>query len=265
MPERARPQAAWPAFPYPAPRFVHSAASLRRAWHSLHAGDAEPWPRAAALVQAWIAFHAGQFEQAAHAGLALGLDGYAVANKASCMHAVYLETSAQARERRLLDVAARCEEQQARQPDVPAAFYWHAYALGRHAQALSVLRALAQGTGGKVRSSLETALALAPRHADAHVALGVWHAEIVDKAGALAARLAHGASRDAAIAHFEAALAIHPGSAIARVEYARALVMLDGRARAAEALALCRTAAAAEPQDATERLDVERARQELGG
>lgn len=271
MPERGVRQAmghpaaaGWQDFPYPDPRYTYTAASLKRAWRALHAGDAEPWPRDAALVEAWIAFHAGRFEQAAHAGLALGLAGYAVANKASCMHAVYLEATAAAKERRLLEVVERCELQQAQQPQEAAAFYWHAYALGRYAQEISVIRALAQGMGGKVKASLETTLALAPDHADAHVALGVWHAEIIDKTGALVGRLSHGASRDEALAHFKAALERNPGSAIARVEYARAMVMLDGRTRAREALALCREAAALEPHDATERLDVERARQELG-
>lgn len=254
---------AWARFPYPDPRYVYSAAGLRKAWRRLHAGDAEPWPEAAPLVDAWIAFHAGRFEEAARQGLEAGTDGYAVANKAACIHAVYLETSAAKKGQRFLQVAERCERQQARQPNNPAAFYWHAYALGRHAQAVSIVKALAQGVGGKVRASLETTLALAPRHADAHIALGVYHAEIIDKAGALLGALSHGASREAAIGHFRQALDLHPQSIIARVEYAQALAMLDGRKGAQAAIALCEEAAAIEPHDAMERLDVERARQAL--
>jgi tetratricopeptide (TPR) repeat protein len=254
---------AWTKFPYPNSGYVYTSAALKQAWGRLHAGDAEPWPHDAAVVEAWIAFHAGKFEQAAHAGLELGLAGYPVANKATCVHAVYLEKAAAAKRARLQEVAGRCEQQQAQQPNNAAAFYWHAYALGRYAQEISVFKALAQGIGGKVRASLDTTLALAPKHADAHIALGVYHAEIIDTTGALAARLTYGASRDAALKHFKAALALNPGSAIARVEYARALVMLEGRAKAGEAIALCREAAALEPHDAMERLDVERARQEL--
>jgi hypothetical protein len=162
-------------------------------------------------------------------------------------------------------VANRCEQQQAQQPDSAAAFYWHAYALGRYAQEISVLKALAQGIGGKVKASLERTLALAPRHADAHVALGVYHAEIIDKVGALLGGLTYGASRDQALAHFGTALRLNPGSAIARVEYARAMVMLDGQRKSGAAIALCTEAAALAPHDAMERLDVERARQELAG
>lgn len=256
--------AAWKAFPYPDARFVHTRESLKAAWRGLHAGDAEPWPRKAAVVEAWIAFHAGEFEQAEHEGVAAGWAGHAAANKASCVHAVYLETSRTAKCARLQMVAERCERQQAEQPDNPAAFYWHAYALGRYAQEVSVVQALAQGIGGKVKASLETALGLSPRHADAHVALGVYHAEVIDKTGAVLGRLAYGASRDEAVAHFKKALALNPGSAIARVEYARGLAMLDGRGGREEAAALLRAAAAAEPHDAMERLDIERARQELG-
>lgn len=255
---------AWKAFPYPDAAFVHTRHSLKESWRKLHAGDAEPWPRKTAVVDAWIAFHAGEFERAEHEGVAAGWAGYAAANKASCVHAVYLEARQAAKCERLQAVAERCERQQAEQPDNPAAFYWHAYALGRYAQEISVIQALARGIGGRVKASLDTTLELAPRHADAHVALGVWHAEIIDKTGALVGRLSYGANGEEALAHFMAALELNPGSAIARVEYARALLMLRGRGGQEEATALLRAASAAEPRDAMERLDIERARQELG-
>ncbi|HEU4852194.1 MAG TPA: hypothetical protein VFT37_08575 [Telluria sp.] len=253
---------AWKRFPYPSAGFEYTRATLKDAWGALHAGDVEPWPRSAALASAWIDFHAGRFEQAAQAGLAAGLPGYSVANKACCMQAVYLATQAD-KCALLLEVAERCDQQQHQQPGCAAAFYWHAYALGRHAQEISILKALAQGVAGQVKDSLDTALRLAPRHADAHIALGVYHAEIIAKVGSLVARLTYGASRDEALHHFRQALKLNPGSAIARIEYARGLVMLDGRAAAGEAIALCEQAAASTPHDAMERLDIERARQEI--
>jgi len=259
-----RPLAGWAPFPYPNAGFLHTRESLEDAWRGLHAGDAEPWPRQAAVVDAWIAFHAGEFERAEQEGVAAGWAGHAAANKASCVHAVYLEPSPTVKCTRLQAVAERCERQQAEQPDNPAAFYWHAYALGRYAQEISVIEALAQGVGAKIKSSLDAALRLAPRHADAHVALGVYHAEIIDKTGAMLGRIAYGASRGDAIAHFMTALELNPGSAIAHVEYARGLSLLDGRSGQEEAAALLRAAAAAEPCDAMERLDIERARHELG-
>jgi tetratricopeptide (TPR) repeat protein len=254
---------AWARFPYPDPAYVYTAAGLKKAWPRLHAGDAEPWPGDAQVREAWIAFHAGQFEQAARQGLDVGLDGYAVANKAACIHAVYLEHSDTTKRERLQQVIERCEEQQAGQAQNAAAFYWHAYALGRHAQAISVVKALAQGIAGKIKSSLDATLALAPRHADAHIALGVYQAEIIDKVGALMGGLTYGVSRSAAIAHFKTALSLNPDSAIARVEYANSLIMLDRKGNAHEARALCEQALALAPRDAMERLDIERARNAL--
>jgi tetratricopeptide (TPR) repeat protein len=256
---------AWSKFPHPDPGFTYTTASLRKAWPRLHAGDAEPWPSDSAVVKAWIAFHAGEFESAARQGLAAGAEGYAVANKATCIHAVYLEKSRPEKRKRLLEVAQRCERQQEDEPGNAAAWYWHAYALGRYSQDISVLKALAEGIGTKVKDSLEATLGLAPRHADAHTALGVWHAEVISKIGSLIGGLTYGASSDEAVRHFKAALALNPGSAIARVEYANGLVMLEGRKKAAEAMALWREAAAMAPHDAMERLDIELAKQALEG
>lgn len=253
----------WKKFPYADPAFEYTAETLQHAWQRLHAGDVEPWPPRAGLVQAWVAFHAGRFETAARTGLREGMDGYAVANKASCMQATYLDPSSATRCERFQEVAERCVHQQRQQPDCVSAFYWHAYALGRYSQEISIVTALAQGIGGKVKASLERTLALAPRHADAHTALGVYHAEIIDKVGAILGALTYGASRAQATAHFDTALRLNPHSAIARVEYARALSMLGGAGQADAARKLYREAAALTPCDAMERLDVERARQEL--
>jgi hypothetical protein len=257
------PSMAWRKFQYHDASYVYTVAELKKTWKRLHAGDAEPFPKDVAVADAWIAFHAGEFERAARQGLETGLSGYAVANKASCIYATYLEKSNEKKLALFQAVAERCEQQQAQQPNNAAGFYWHAYALGRHAQGLSVVKALMQGIGSKVRSSLEASLRLAPRHADAHIALGVYHAEIIDKVGALVGGLTYGASKDESIRHFQIALKLNPESAIARVEYADALVMLEGKKKMSQAIALCEEAAALEPFDAMERLDIERATEEL--
>ncbi|HEY5799603.1 MAG TPA: hypothetical protein VIT92_05250 [Burkholderiaceae bacterium] len=254
---------AWTKFPYSDDAYVYTAASLKKAWPRLHVGDAEALPKDAAIVEAWLAFHAGEFEKAVKLGLEQGMDGYAVANKAACMYATYLEKSDKKKIAMFEEIAERCEEQQAEQPKNAAAYYWHAYALGRYAQGISVVKALAQGVGGKVKSSLDTTIKLAPKHADAHIALGAYHAEIIDKVGAMIGGLTYGAKKDEGYAHFKTALKLNPDSAIARVEYANALVMLDGKKKMDEAVALYEQAAACEPADAMERLDVELAREEL--
>jgi len=160
---------------------------------------------------------------------------------------------------RLQRLEARAERRTAQAPDEANAWYCLAYALGRYSQGISIAKALAEGLGPKVKNALETTIRLAPRHADAHLALGAYHAEIIDKVGSLLGRT-QGASRDAGIASFRTALRLNPRSAIAMVECANGLVMLEGAKRSDEATELYERAAAFEPLDASERLDVERAK-----
>ena len=254
---------AWTTFPYPDAAYVHTAASLKKAWPRLHVGDAEAYPKKAALVDAWIAFHAGEFEKASKLGLAVGVDGYAVAHKAACMHATYLEKSDKKKIAMFEEVAERCERQQAEQPDNAAGYYWHAYALGRYAQGISIVKALAQGVAPKVRASLDKTIALAPKHADAHIALGAFHAEIIGSVGAMIGGLTYGVKKEEGYKAFKKAIELNPDTAIGRIEYANAMVALEGKKKMDEAVKLYEQAAAMEPVDAMERLDVEAAKAEL--
>jgi tetratricopeptide (TPR) repeat protein len=141
--------------------------------------------------------------------------------------------------------------------------YFQAYALGRYSQGISVLKALTDGLGGRIKSALEATLRLDPKHAEAHIALGAYHAEVVDKMGAMVGKLTYGASREVAIKHFDTALKLLPDSAIARIEYANALVLLFGDKRMDDAVGFYEKAAAATPVEAMEKLDVELAKAEL--
>lgn len=256
--------ARWTAFPHPDKAYVRDDAALKKHWARLHRGDAEPQPKDKAVLEAWRAYHAGDFGKAVETGLAAGLAGYNAANKAACIYANYLEKSDKRKLEIYQEVAARCEELQAAEPKNANAFYLHAYALGRYGQGISVTKALAQGLGGKVRDSLETTLKLQARHADAHIALGAFHAEVIDKVGAMIGGMTYGVKRESSLAHFRKALELNPDSAIARIEYANALVMLEGKKAMTQAEQLYAEAAACEPQDAMERLDVELAREEIG-
>jgi tetratricopeptide (TPR) repeat protein len=111
-----------------------------------------------------------------------------------------------------------------------------------------------------VRKHLEETLKLEPRHAEAHIALGLYHAEVVAKLGALMARLTYSASQDAALEHFNRAIKLVPGSPIAHMEYAHGLLLLDARGNRDLAVELYEQAASCEPADAMEALDVERAK-----
>jgi cytochrome c-type biogenesis protein CcmH/NrfG len=184
------------------------------------------------------------------------------ANKAQAIYATYLERSEKTKLALLFEVAERAEKRAHEDPKDANAWYCMAYALGRYSQGISIAKALAQGLGSKVKNALETTIRLSPEHADAHTALGAFHAEIIDKVGTLLGRT-QGASKDAGLAYYKAALKLNPGSAIAMVEYANGLVMLEGDKRMKEATKLYEEAAACEPMDATERLDVEMAKAEL--
>ena len=279
-------QSKWTAFPYPDKAYAYAGAALEKNWPRLHAGDREPFPSlgyveaqyaahsglkpagdaqtcAESLQEAWRAYHRGDFGAAARQGKALGAIGGNVAAKSINIYATYLVDDPDEKIRLFLDAAAEAEKLRRAAPDNSNGFYLYAQAFGRYSQGVSVVKALAEGIGGKVKSALETALRLEPRHADAHIALGAYHAEVVDKIGGMIAKLTYGASREAAVKHFEEALKLNPTSAIARVEYANALAMLFGKAKLKQATALYEEAAKCAPADAMERLDVEAAKAEL--
>ena len=252
--------ARWTAFPYALYDF--DAAKAKGLWTRLHAGDAEPLPREAPVLEAWALFHAGEFQKAFDAGLQAGGSGVTVANKAQSIYANYLEPSEKTKLAMFQEVAARAQAQAQAEPKNPNAHYWMAYAIGRYGQGISVAKALSQGLGTKVKTALETTIKLAPKHADAHIALGTFHAEVIDKVGSLLGKT-QGASKASGLAMFQQALKLNPGSAIAMVEYANGLVMLEGEKKMEEAEKLYADAAACTPADATERLDVEMAKAEL--
>ena len=254
--------AQWTAFPY-AGDYVFDAASVKKNWNRLHAGDAEPLPKDAQVLTAWALFHSGEFQKAMELGLKIGGDGLNVANKAACIYATYLETKEKARLDLYLEVARRAEIQAKEDPKNVNAHYWHAYALGRYSQGISVAKALAQGLGTKVKGSLENVIKLEPKHADAHIALGAFHAEVIDKVGSLIGGMTYGAKKDTGLRLFQEALKLNLESAIGMIEYANAMVMLEGDKMMADATRLYQKAAAAQPMDAMERLDVEMARVEL--
>jgi tetratricopeptide (TPR) repeat protein len=270
------------------PEYSYPGAALRKHWAALHAGDREPYPSAvrvtrmakahpdvadcvegnggpAAVVSiledAWRAFHSGDFGEAMKLGGALGSAGSAVAGKAAAIHTLYVEKN----QRKRLDILRKAMESGetavSQLPDYANAHYTLALVVGRYSQRISILEALAEGLGGKISKHLERTLELEPKHAEAHVALGLYHAELVKTLGGLAARLTYGASEEAAVEHFRRALRLVPASAIARVEYAHGLSLLDAAAYREEVAELCAKAASCKPLDMMEQLDIERARQ----
>jgi tetratricopeptide (TPR) repeat protein len=264
-------------------RYRYAGDKLHREWQRLHLGDRELWPderRIAALArqqlgfadlvaarggpadlaeqlqQAWRAFHAGDFAAAVELGDELGAPGASVANKSVSVQTLHTPRSEAQKLRMLTAAVRRGEAAVAQLPDYPNAHYMLALVLGRYSQRISILKALAEGLAGRVRTHLERTLELEPRHAEAHVAFGLYHAEIVHQLGRLAASLTYGASPDAALEHFRRAAQLAPACAIVHIEHARGLLLLDAGRYREEAQSLYRHAAACTPRDAMESLDV---------
>jgi tetratricopeptide (TPR) repeat protein len=253
----------WIPFPHPAKEYTYAGDQLKKSWDKLHRGDREPYPKDAAVQEAWRLFHQGKFAEAMAAGIAAGAAGTTVANKAQAIYANGVETKEAARIAHFEEVMNRAGAQAREQPKNANAHYLYAYAAGRYSQRISVAKALSQGYGGKIRAALETALKLEPAHAEAHVAMGAYHAEIIDKIGSLVGGLTYGAKRETGEEHYRKALKLTPDSPIAHIEMANGLVMMHGKKMIDEAGKLYAKAAAIKPRDAMERLDVEAAKSEL--
>ena len=236
--------------------FTFERKSLRRYWPLLHAGDGEAYQQDAALLDAWVDYHNGAFQSAFEAAVSLDDAGATLANRASCTYATYLETDPARRLDFYLQAASRAAAHVERHPDNANAHFLHAFALGRYSQGISVTRALALGFGSDVKRALHTALKLQPQHVESHIALGAFHAEVINKVGALIGNLTYGAKREDSLVLFERGLTLQPRSPSALTEYALALLMLDGETRSPQAQSLFAKAAAMQPVDAPDFLAI---------
>jgi len=268
----------WAAFQHASKAFDYPGPKLEAAWAKLHAGDQEPFPddaRIAKLIKAnpklakpgdagrisevlqnaWRAYHRGEFEAAHDLGESVGVLGAVVANKAQGIHAVYLVDDEKEKMKRFEKVAARAEEAIKALPNEANSHYFRAFALGRYSQLLSIAKALAQGIAGKVRDSLDKTLKLAPKHAEAHLAMGLYHAEIVAKVGAMIGGLTYGAKAATSEEHLKTAMKLTPDAPIVYVEHANALLLLHGESREDDAAVAYHKAAKCKPIDAMTCLD----------
>lgn len=283
----AAKKSSWAKFPHDAKAFDYAGDKLKKAWPALHAGDAEPFPddkRAAALIKAagkaapkgmeaaelaealqdaWRAFHRGEFQQAFETGSALGPVGASVACKAIAIHATHLVDDEDEQLKRYEQAGKLAEAAMAALPGEANSHYRYAHAMGRYSQGISIAKALKLGLATKVRKALEKTLELAPKHAEAHTALGLYHAEIIDKVGALVGGLTYGAKAAEAEKHLATALKLTPDSPIAHVEHANLLLLLHGEKQEDQAANAFEKAGKLKPRDAMEALDAEFARAQL--
>ncbi|WP_119718295.1 tetratricopeptide repeat protein [Cognatilysobacter tabacisoli] len=280
-------KSAWAPFPHDAKAYAYAGDALKKAWPKLHAGDQEPYPdakRAAALIaaagksapkgldaealatalqDAWRAFHRGDFRAAFEAGEALGPVGASVAVKALGIHASYLVDDDAEKLKRFERAAHLAEAAVKALPDEANAHYRHAFALGRYSQGLSIAKALKAGIAGKVRAALDATLERAPKHAEAHTAMALYHAEIIGKVGAMIGGLTYGAKAAEADRHIRAALKLTPDSPIAHIEHGNVLMLLHGDKQEDAAAAAYEKAGKLKPLDAMEALDAAYARSQI--
>lgn len=279
----------WNSFPHVNSAFEYKGSDLLDSWSDLHRGDCVVFPDAdwvqqtldqapdaapesfagdtatlAATIQdAWRCFHSGDFQQATELAGRCGHLAHAVANKATGIYASYLEPDEAKKQALFLSAIERAEAAIEVLPDDPNSHYFHAFNLGRYSQSISIVKALSQGIGGKIQTSLQNTLELEPDHAEANTAMGMYHAEIINKVGKMLGKMTYGASADKAIKNFDRALELTPGSPIAHIEYGNGLYLLFEDNRIDEVSDLYVKASEMEPMDAMEKLDVESALAEL--
>lgn len=281
--------ARWNKFPHDNAAFLYEGGELSAAWPLLHVGDRVEFPDAewvaqtleqapdaapesydgdaAALAEniqeAWRCYHRGDFQKAVELSDQSGLIAHAPANKATGIYATYLEPDEAAAQACFLAAVERAEAAMEVLPDDANCYYFHAFNLGRYSQSISIVKALSQGIGGKIQSSLQSAIELQPLHADANIALGAYYAEVVDKVGKMLGKVTYGASPSKSVKHFERALELDPGAPIAHIEYANGLYLLFGDDKLDEWTDLYSRATEMEPADAMAKLDIEAALAEL--
>jgi len=283
----ASKKSSWAKFPYEQKAYDFSGDKLKKAWPTLHSGDGEPYPddkRAAALIkaagklapkalsaedlasqlqQAWTAYHRGDFQQAFELSEALGPVGASVACKALGIHTTYLVEDEDEQLVRFEQAGKLAEAAIAALPNDANSHYRFAFAMGRYSQGISIVKAIKLGLASKVRKALDTTLELSPKHAEAQTALALYHAEIINKIGAMIGGMTYGAKASEAEKLMASALKLTPDSPIAHLEHGNMLMLLYGNKKEDAAANAIEKASKIKPKDAMEKLDAEHAKAQL--
>ena len=231
--------------------FDYDLSGLKKAWPKLHVGDGEDFPdekRAEQLIKsagklapkgmnastladqlqsAWLAFHRGEFQIAFELGSELGPCGASVATKAIGIHATHLVKKPAEQIERYELLAEIAEQAIEALPKEANSYYRLAFGLGRYSQSISIAKALSMGLAGKVKRALDMCHKLNPKHAEAHLASALWHAEIINKVGSALGGFTYGAKQKLAEEHIKTALKLAPNMPIVHAEQAQMLLLLD--------------------------------------
>jgi len=278
----------WKPFSQPAAAFDYSGDRLRENWPQLHAGDREAFPDQSTIAEAlatetrlgdhllgtdsaaissnlqgaWRAYHHGDFRQAWELGTQAGPLGTSVAVAAAGVHARFL-----------LDKHERiaCYEALVQRasdtidllPLNPNSHFRYAWSLGLLSREISAMQVLTEGLGSKLHAALEAALELDPDHAEAHTSLGLYHAQVIERIGVALAKLTWRVDPEASEAHLRTAIRLTPQAPGAWLGLGIGLQLLDTRKHTDECTNAFRTAAAMQPIDARQALEIGYAKQQF--
>ena len=283
----ASKKSSWAKFPHDQKTYDFSGDKLKKAWLALHSGDGEPYPddkRAAILIkaagksapkslsaedlasqlqQAWAAYHHGDFQQAFELSEALGPVGASVACKALGIHSTYLVDDEDEQLKRFEQAGKLAEAAMVALPNEANSHYRYAFAMGRYSQGISIVKAIKLGLASKVRKALDKTLELSPKHAEAQTGLALYHAEIINKIGAMIGGMTYGAKASEAEKLMTSALKLAPDSPIAHLEHGNMLMLLYGDKKEDAAANAIEKASKLKPKDAMEKLDAEHAKAQL--
>lgn len=250
--------------------FDYTQDQLAEAWDDLHIGDQYAYPLSlddydadilTAQAEAWLAYHNGDYQTAAEMGLELAEHGAVVLAKSVAAYCDYLcedEDEALALLKSSMEI---CENAAEALPDCANVQFVNALIMGRYSQRISITKALSQGLGGKIKTHLESTLELEPNHAEAHTAMGLYHAEIIDKIGAMIGGLTYGAKKPIAMQHFEKSLELAPNAPITSIEFANGILLLGGKEKRASEL--YQQAAECDALDALQNCDISFAQDQI--
>jgi hypothetical protein len=236
---------------------------LRGQWDRLHSGNLEPFPADETVQDAWRQYHLGNFARASEIGLAAGGAAVVPAAFATTIYAQYIEQDDKRKIELFKQAMAICKDAEAAGLSTPNLHYMYAVSMGRYSQFISMIEALAQGFGGRIKGQVEKCLELAPNHAEAHATFAGWHAGISDQAGALMARMLYGATQDGAHEHYDEAVKLAPEHVVPWIEYARGLEVMYGDSERAAMIEKLEHAMQLTAGDAMQRMDQEAARKQL--
>ena len=240
-------------------QFIQSftADDLLSRWQALHAADLAEKPEGA-LLAAWLLFHNGLFAEAAEAAMDLGNAGTPVLIRSVVAYTDYICED----EDQCVDLLEQAYQYGEQHNSNHQSLFTTALAMGRYSQSISITKALTKGLGSKVKNLLTEVLTQQPDHAEAHLAMAMYHAEIIDKVGSTLGGLTYGANAKTANKHISQALELVP-SPINLIEAGNAVLLLKGDKGMAEATAYYERAAACEPLDALQSMDVDFAASQL--